>query len=212
MEDFEKKNDGSLDDRVSEQSQETGKSPKGKKEVKKKSVGREILSFVGYIAVILVITFLIVRFVGVRTEVIGTSMTPTLQDGDNLIVEKVSYYFTDPQRYDIIVFPYPEDPGKHYIKRIIGLPGETVQIIDGYVYIDGKLLDEHYGNAVMENAGLAGEPIVLGDDEYFVLGDNRNNSEDSRYPAVGNIKRSQISGRAWLRIWPLDKIGFLQHQ
>ncbi|MBB5265490.1 signal peptidase I [Catenibacillus scindens] len=212
MEDFEKKNDGSLDDRVSEQSQETGKSPKGKKEVKKKSVGREILSFVGYIAVILVITFLIVRFVGVRTEVIGTSMTPTLQDGDNLIVEKVSYYFTDPQRYDIIVFPYPEDPGKHYIKRIIGLPGETVQIIDGYVYIDGELLDEHYGNAVMENAGLAGEPIVLGDDEYFVLGDNRNNSEDSRYPAVGNIKRSQISGRAWLRIWPLDKIGFLQHQ
>ncbi len=166
----------------------------------------------GYIAVILVITFLIVRFVGVRTEVIGTSMTPTLQDGDNLIVEKVSYYFTDPQRYDIIVFPYPEDPGKHYIKRIIGLPGETVQIIDGYVYIDGELLDEHYGNAVMENAGLAGEPIVLGDDEYFVLGDNRNNSEDSRYPAVGNIKRSQISGRAWLRIWPLDKIGFLQHQ
>ena len=212
MEDFEKKNDGSLDDRVSEQSQETGKSPKGKKEVKKKSVGREILSFVGYIAVILVITFLIVRFVGVRTEVIGTSMTPTLQDGDNLIVEKVSYYFTAPQRYDIIVFPYPEDPGKHYIKRIIGLPGETVQIIDGYVYIDGELLDEHYGNAVMENAGLAGEPIVLGDDEYFVLGDNRNNSEDSRYPAVGNIKRSQISGRAWLRIWPLDKIGFLQHQ
>lgn len=212
MEDFEKKNDGSLDDRVSEQSQETGKSPKGKKEVKKKSVGREILSFVGYIAVILVITFLIVRFVGVRTEVIGTSMTPTLQDGDNLIVEKVSYYFTDPQRYDIIVFPYPEDPGKHYIKRIIGLPGETVQIIDGYVYIDGELLDEHYGNAVMENAGLAGEPIVLGDDEYFVLGDNRNNSEDSRYPAVGNIKRSQISGRAWLRIWPLDNIGFLKHQ
>ena len=212
MENFEKKNDRPLDDRSSEQPQDTKKSVKGKKAVKKKSVGREILSFVGYIAVILVITFLIVKFVGVRTEVIGTSMTPTLQNGDNLIVEKVSYYFADPQRYDIIVFPYPEDPGKHYIKRIIGLPGETVQIIDGYVYINGELLDEHCGNAVMENSGLASEPIVLGDDEYFVLGDNRNNSEDSRYPAVGNIKRSQISGRAWLRIWPLDHIGFLKHQ
>ena len=77
-------------------------------------------------------------------------MQPTLMDRDQLIVEKVSYYFNDPQRYDIIVFPYPEEPSKHYIKRVIGLPGETVQIIDGYVYINGELLDEHYGNAVME--------------------------------------------------------------
>ena len=175
-----------------------------KQEKKKKSLGRELLSLVGYLVIVLIATFLIVKFVGVRTEVIGTSMTPTLQDGDNLIVEKVTYYFRDPQRYDIIVFPYPEDPSRHYIKRIIGLPGETVQIIDGYVYINGELLDEHYGNAVMNNAGIAAEPITLGEDEYFVLGDNRNNSEDSRYAAVGNIKRSQIDGRAWLRIWPFS--------
>ena len=155
---------------------------------------------------------MIINFVGVRTEVMGTSMAPTLADGDQLIVEKVSYYFSDPQRYDIIVFPYPEDPQKHYIKRIIGLPGETVQIVDGYVYINGEPLDEHYGNEVMNNAGVATTPIVLGDDEYFVLGDNRNNSEDSRYAAVGNIKRSDISGRAWLRIWPFDSIGMLKHQ
>lgn len=183
-----------------------------KQEKKKKSLGRELLSLVGYLVIVLIATFLIVKFVGVRTEVIGTSMTPTLQDGDNLIVEKVTYYFRDPQRYDIIVFPYPEDPSRHYIKRIIGLPGETVQIIDGYVYINGELLDEHYGNAVMNNAGIAAEPITLGEDEYFVLGDNRNNSEDSRYAAVGNIKRSQIDGRAWLRIWPFSDIGFLKHQ
>ncbi len=183
-----------------------------KQEKKKKSLGRELLSLLGYLVIVLIATFLIVKFVGVRTEVIGTSMTPTLQDGDNLIVEKVTYYFRDPQRYDIIVFPYPEDPSRHYIKRIIGLPGETVQIIDGYVYINGELLDEHYGNAVMNNAGIAAEPITLGEDEYFVLGDNRNNSEDSRYAAVGNIKRSQIDGRAWLRIWPLSDIGFLKHQ
>lgn len=183
-----------------------------KQEKKKKSLGRELLSLLGYLVIVLIATFLIVKFVGVRTEVIGTSMTPTLQDGDNLIVEKVTYYFRDPQRYDIIVFPYPEDPSRHYIKRIIGLSGETVQIIDGYVYINGELLDEHYGNAVMNNAGIAAEPITLGEDEYFVLGDNRNNSEDSRYAAVGNIKRSQIDGRAWLRIWPFSDIGFLKHQ
>ena len=183
-----------------------------KQEKKKKSLGRELLSLVGYLVIVLIATFLIVKFVGVRTEVIGTSMTPTLQDGDNLIVEKVTYYFRDPQRYDIIVFPYPEDPSRHYIKRIIGLPGETVQIIDGYVYINGELLDEHYGNAVMNNAGIAAEPITLGEDEYFVLGDNRNNSEDSRYAAVGNIKRSQIDGRAWLRLWPFSDIGFIKHQ
>ena len=183
-----------------------------KQEKKKKSLGRELLSLLGYLVIVLIATFLIVKFVGVRTEVIGTSMTPTLQDGDNLIVEKVTYYFRDPQRYDIIVFPYPEDPSRHYIKRIIGLPGETVQIIDGYVYINGELLDEHYGNAVMNNAGIAAEPITLGEDEYFVLGDNRNNSEDSRYAAVGNIKRSQIDGRAWLSIWPFSDIGFLKHQ
>lgn len=178
----------------------------------KKSIGREILSFAGYLVVVLVITYLIVHFVGVRTEVIGTSMTPTLENGDNLIVEKLSYRFGDPQRYDIIVFPYPENPKKHYIKRIIGLPGETVQIMDGHVYINGELLDEDYGNAVMNNAGVAAEPVVLGSDEYFVLGDNRNNSEDSRYAAVGNIKRSDISGRAWLRIWPFKSFGVLKHQ
>ncbi len=182
------------------------------KDKKKKSVGRELLSLVIYLVVILAATFVIVNFVGVRTVVNGTSMAPTLQNGDNIIVEKVSYYFRDPQRYDIIVFPYPEDTSKHYIKRIIGLPGETVQIIDGYVYINGELLDEHYGNEVMNNAGIAAEPITLGEDEYFVLGDNRNNSEDSRYATVGNVKRSEIDGRAWLRIWPLSDIGFLKHQ
>ena len=183
-----------------------------KKPEKKKTVGQEILSLLCYLGIVVILTFLIVNFVGVRTEVLGDSMQPTLVNHDQLIVEKVTYYFSDPKRYDIIVFPYPENPGKHYIKRIIGLPGETVQIIDGYVYINGELLDEHYGNAVMSYAGVAEEPVVLGDDEYFVLGDNRNNSEDSRYAAVGNIKRSEISGRAWVRIWPLSSFGVLEHQ
>src|SRR5699024_7240119 len=183
-----------------------------KQEKKKKSLGRELLSLLGYLVIVLIATFLIVKFVGVRTEVIGTSMTPTLQDGDNLIVEKVTYYFRDPQRYDIIVFPYPEDPSRHYIKRIIGLPGETVQIIDGYVYINGELLDEHYGNEVMKDAGMAAEPITLGEDEYFVLGDNRNNSQDSRAENVGLIHREDLLGRAWIRIWPFSEFGVIRHE
>ena len=212
MEEFEKKDINAQESQEGLPLASCPDADKDKKAMKKKSVGRELLSLLGYLAVVLVITYVIVNFVGVRTEVIGTSMTPTLADGDQLIVEKVSYYFSEPKRYDIIVFPYPEEPDKHYIKRIIGLPGETVQIIDGYVYINGELLDEHYGNEVMNNAGIASDPIVLGEDEYFVLGDNRNNSEDSRYAAVGNIKRSDIDGRAWVRIWPFDSFGILKHR
>lgn len=212
MEEFEKKDINAQESQEGLPLAPCPDADKDKKAMKKKSVGRELLSLLGYLAVVLVITYVIVNFVGVRTEVIGTSMTPTLADGDQLIVEKVSYYFSEPKRYDIIVFPYLEEPDKHYIKRIIGLPGETVQIIDGYVYINGELLDEHYGNEVMNNAGIASDPIVLGEDEYFVLGDNRNNSEDSRYAAVGNIKRSDIDGRAWVRIWPFDSFGILKHR
>lgn len=143
----------------------------------------------------------------------GRSMNATLNDGDNLIVEKLSYRFGDPERFDIIVFPPQESPKEHYIKRIIGLPGETVQIdAEGKIYINGEVLEENYGLETIRNAGRAAEPITLGDDEYFVLGDNRNNSKDSRSDAVGNVKRSSITGRAWLRIWPLSDIGFLKHQ
>ena len=179
-----------------------------------KSMAREILEMVFYLVIALLAALFIVNFVGQRTQVDGHSMDPTLADGQTLILDKVSYRFRDPERYDIIVFPFEENGKKeHFIKRIIGLPGETVQIIDGYVYINGeKLESDIYGAEVMKNPGRAAEPITLGDDEYFVLGDNRNNSRDGRYPEVGNIKRSDITGRAFLRIWPLNKFGLLKHQ
>ena len=173
---------------------------------------KEILSWVFYIAFVLVLTWVIITFVGQRTRVDGRSMMNTLHDGDNLIVEKLSYRFSDPKRFDIIVFP-PTGKKEYYIKRIIGLPGETVQIDEnGNIYINGELLEENYGAETIQNPGRAANPITLGDDEYFVMGDNRNNSKDSRSEEGGNVKRSQIIGRAWLRIWPLNKFGLLKHQ
>ena len=148
--------------------------------------------------------------VGQRTVVNGVSMQPTLSDGDNLIVDKLSYRFRDPDRFDIIVFP--QGDGRYFIKRIIGLPGENVRIDeDGSIYIDGEKLSESYGKEVIQDPGLAKDGIELGADEYFVLGDNRNDSMDSRMAEVGPIVGERIIGRAWLRIYPFDQIGFLKH-
>ena len=178
-----------------------------------KKILKEILSTSIYLVVVLLLTYLIITYVGQRTRVNGSSMEPMLTNGDNLIVDKISYRFNDPQRYDIIVFPFRYEEKTFYIKRIIGLPGETVQIDDeGNIFIDGEQLDESYGKEVMLEAGRASEPITLQDDEYFVLGDNRNDSSDSRMEAVGNIKRDDIIGRAWVRIYPFDSIGVLKHQ
>ena len=140
-------------------------------------------------------------------------MENTLSDGDNLIVDKITYRFKEPQRFDIIVFPVDYVTETYYIKRIIGLPGETVCIDkEGNIYINDEILEESYGRAVIENPGRAEEGITLGEDEYFVLGDNRNDSVDSRDERVGNIKKENIVGRAWIRIWPLDKFGILKHR
>lgn len=175
---------------------------------------RELLGWVVYILIVICATYLIVTYVGQRTRVSGDSMLNTLHDGDNLIVDKISYKFRDPERYEIIVFPYRYAEDTYYIKRIIGLPGETVQIFDGCVYINGSKLDENYGREVInaDKYGLAAEPITLGEDEYFVLGDNRNNSSDSREPSVGVLKREELIGRAWVRIWPFESIGVISHE
>lgn len=172
-----------------------------------------LLGWILYILVIIGLTYLIITYVGQRTRVSGDSMNPTLQDGDNLIVDKISYRFRDPERYDIIVFPFKHEENTFYIKRIIGLPGETIQVVDGYVYIDGELLESDiYGAEVMRAANIAAEPITLGEDEYFVLGDNRNHSSDSRDPSVGVLTREDLLGRAWVRIYPFDQAGVIKHE
>lgn len=176
-----------------------------------KGTVHNILSTVAYIAGVCIFVFLILHFVGQRTVVNGHSMDNTLADGQNLVMDKLSYRFHDPKRFDIIIFPGPEEEGMHpyYIKRIIGMPGETVQIKDGKVYINDKeLKSDVYGiTDYIDYPGIAEEPIILGDDEYFCLGDNRPVSQDSRYDIVGPVKRSQIVGKVWIRIWPLNKFG-----
>lgn len=178
-----------------------------------KSVLKELLSTSIYLLIALCAAYLIISFVGQRTQVSGSSMEATLSDNDNLIVDKLTYRFHDPERFDIIVFPFQYDRNTYYIKRIIGMPGETVQIDDaGNIYINGEVMVEGYGREVIQYAGRANEPIKLADDEYFVMGDNRNASSDSRDPSVGNIKREDIIGRAWVRIWPLNKFEVIAHQ
>lgn len=173
-----------------------------------------IIEIVIWICIACICMFVVPRYVMQRTVVSGNSMQNTLFNNDNLIVEKVSRYFKDYDRFDIIIF-FPEhlpvyNGDEYYVKRVIGLPGETIQIIGSDIYIDGEVLEENYGKDPIEMAGIAAEPIKLGKDEYFVLGDNRGASQDSRYREVGVVHKSSVEGKAILRIWPLNKFGLLE--
>ncbi len=173
-----------------------------------KRIRNNIIELCVYVAIIVICVAFVPKYVLQRTIVDGRSMMNTLNDGENLLVEKVSYRFSDPGRFDVIVFyPHGRDSADYYIKRIIGLPGETVQIKGKDIYIDGEKLEENFGKDHITEPGMAEDPIKLGEDEFFVLGDNRTVSEDSRYEEVGPVKRENIEGRAVLRIYPLSEFG-----
>lgn len=183
-------------------------------EEKKINTYKSIITFSAYLCGAFLIAFLFIHFVAQRTTVDGTSMYDTLDDGDELIIEKLSYRFGDVERFDIVVFDiYDAARGGEvrYIKRVIGLPGETVQIKDGLIYIDGEVLEEDYGyyiNDIPMNGYNASEEIYIEDGEYFVMGDNRNFSKDSR--EIGCIKKEDIEGRAFFRMLPLKNFGFIK--
>lgn len=161
-----------------------------------------------YVCIFIVLWRVISTYVIEGRIVDGTSMQDTLQDEERLMVERLSYRFSDPKRFDIVILmPYGEDVDEYFIKRVIGLPGETIQIKDGEIYIDGEVLEENYGKEPIIDGGIANEPLTLGDDEYFVMGDNRNDSDDSRADYIGPITRNLIKGKAILRVWPLDRFG-----
>lgn len=181
---------------------------KDKQEKEKRSLIHYLIEFAIYLVLIAGCILWVPEHVIQRTRVDGESMSNTLHTGDNLLVEKVSYHFKDPKRYDIIVFhPKGTDAEKYYVKRIYGLPGETIQIIDNQIYINGEAIADDYAKEGIDDPGIADEPITLADDEYFVLGDNRGGSTDSRDSDLGPIKKKSIAGHVILRIWPFNQFG-----
>lgn len=174
-------------------------------------VVKEVLTWIIEIAIVLVIAFVFVYYIGLRTSVVGQSMAPTLENKQEILVNRFIYSVSNPKTNDIVVFlPNGNEKAHYYVKRIIGVPGDKVQIKDGAVYVNGELFEEAVETAAILDAELAAEEIVLGEDEYFVLGDNRNNSEDSRYANIGNVKKEYIIGKAWFVVSPYKDFGFLE--
>ena len=167
-----------------------------------RSIFKEILGWLVYIAILLAAVYVLITYVGQRTEVSGHSMEPTLQHGDNLIVDKISYRFREPERYEIIVFPYQYKENTYYIKRIIGLPGETVDIVDGKVYINGS--DEPLDEPYIREPMIPEEPMHFEVPEncYFMMGDNRNYSMDARRWENTYVKRDKIIAKVLFRYFP----------
>lgn len=153
------------------------------------------------------VSFLIITFIGERTGVSGHSMEPTLHHMDSVLVDKLTYRFRDPKRLEVVVFPNPADRKEKLVKRVIGMPGETVEIRSGTVYIDGRIISRDYSKDHMTFPINVEGSITLKKDEYFVLGDNRNNSMDSRDIRVGPIYRKEIQGRVVFRLFPLKDAG-----
>lgn len=159
---------------------------------------KEGFIWAGELVLAFVIACLLVMNFGVMTSNVGQSMEPTLSSGDRVLTNRLIYKITEPKRGDLIVFkPNGNENSHYYIKRVIGLPGETIQIVEGFIYIDGEVLIEDIKFEKMEHAGIAEEEITLGEDEFFVLGDNRNASEDSRNAEIGAIKKQDITSKAW---------------
>jgi len=171
---------------------------------------KEVMTWVGQIAIVIFIAYVVVSSFGIRSNVVGQAMSDTLDNGDQVFINKFVYLISNPKHDDVIVFlPNGNEKSHYYVRRVIGVPGDKVQIIDGAVYINGKLYNEKISVASMEEAGIAADEIVLGDDEYFVLGDNRNNSEDSRYANIGNVKKEHIIGKAWFQLEAEGGMGFI---
>lgn len=170
-------------------------------------VGRWAIS----ILVVVILAYSIVTFGVQSVTMIGQSMDPALTNQDVVLINKQAYTFDEPQRYDIVAFKLKEDTEGYFnIKRIIGLPGEKVQIKNGHIFINGDVVSDLPFDDLIMTEGLAIDEVTLGEDEYFLMGDNCNNSEDSRYVNIGNISLKEISGKVFFRVSPRSKFGKIQ--
>ena len=162
-----------------------------------KKIIKEIIIWILLITISITASYLITTNIFVKTGVSGVSMEPTLMEGKVVIVSKFAYYFKTPKRNDVIVYKQSNKEHSYFeLKRVIGLPGETVKIKNGVVYINDEVMKEKVKTDIIQNGGLAEEGVKLDDNEYFVLGDNRNDSEDSRFASVGNVLKNEILGKA----------------
>lgn len=172
---------------------------------------QEIFIWIVRIALVCVIAFGLVWYFGQKVSVIGDSMNPQLENGDITLINRLVYNMRKPKKGEVIAFkPNGNENSHYYIKRVIGLPGETIEYVDGEILIDGEAIEEDYNTTKIEELGLLEEPITLGKEEYFVLGDDRQNSEDSRMANVGNVKQSEIAGKVWLVVSPMKHFGFVK--
>ncbi|WP_455720764.1 signal peptidase I [Agathobacter sp.] len=172
---------------------------------------KEIMSWILSLAIVICLAYVLVAFFGIRTNVVGQAMEQTLEDNDEILVNKFAYIVSKPKSGDVVVFlPNGNKKSHYYIRRVVAVPGDTVQIKDGALYVNDELYKESTDVASMEDAGIASDPVKLGKDEYFVLGDNRNNSEDSRYANIGNVKKEYIIGKAWFRFSGFGDFGTIK--
>lgn len=178
---------------------------KKRKKRKKNSIGKFVKAVFDlglFLLVVLVITLLLSKFVVERIEIHNHSMENTVMNEDSVLIDKISYRFIEPKRFDIIVFKQT-GTGEVLIKRIVGLPHETIEIKDGVFYINDEPIKDVPGLEAPEEAGIARDPVLLTEGEYFVVGDNRAESIDSRYEEIGMVTSNRIIGRLLMRIWPL---------
>lgn len=166
-----------------------------------------ICKWIADILIVILLAYAVTLFTCDRTTIVGNSMQPAIENGDTVLINKLAYSFAKPHRYSTIAFqPNGVQTSKIYIKRVIGLPGETLQIKEGRVYINGSELLNDVSQDNILTAGLAVNELILGEDEYFVLGDNRNNSEDSRFANIGLVKEEDIIGSVWFIMNPIKRI------
>lgn len=178
---------------------------------RRKSVAVVVFSWAFQILLVIMLAYMVVYFFGQSRTNVGQSMDTTLTGGDTVLINMLSYQMKGPDRGDIIAFrPNGNDSSRTSIKRVIALPGETVQIVEGVVQIDGKAYLEQKDFPAISDPGMAAEPILLEDGEYFVLGDNRNNSEDSRFADVGLVTSDMIEGEVWYVLSPAAHRGFVR--
>ncbi len=172
---------------------------------------REIFSYISGIGIAVLMAFFLVYSFGMRTSVIGVSMENTLYSGQTILVNRIAYLLFPPKAGDTVVFlPNGNAHTHYYVKRVVAVPGDTVEFRDGRLYVNG-ILEENEEYDKVADPGIAAEPLLVGEDEFFVLGDNRNNSEDSRSGNIGLVKRSLIEGKVWLHLGHGDEgIGFVK--